>query len=258
MSVGKTSSGRLKSPVQLPIKGIGYRVPQEWKERGNVFGTSQLVAAVQRIGKALSKTNPPRMLGVADLSPHHGGWSQWHRSHQSGRDVDLLFLSVNSQGIPLDPPAQEMIHYHGSGRAYAPRGRRYKERGWRKRHFDDAGNWRVIAQLLTDPEIRVQWVFVSRALKARLLEQAKREKAPDWLVAYAELVLAQPGGVPPHDDHFHVRIYCPREDLASGCKDAGRVWAHEEAGMGRHLGGERYEPLAIRAMSAHLAWLPRL
>lgn len=257
-SVGRTSGGRLKTPARLPHRGQGYRVPREWKTRGNVYGTTQLVSAVQRVGVALSKVEPPRTLGVADLSPHHGGWTQWHRSHQNGRDVDLLFLSVDSQGLPLDPPAKEMIRYNAAGRAYAARGRSYQERGWKRRRFDDAGNWRVVAQLLTDQEIRVQWIFVSRALRERLLLQAKRENAPDWLIAYAELVLAQPAGVPPHDDHFHIRIYCPREDLAVGCQDSGRVWAHEKAGMGRHLGGERYEPLAIRVMSAHLAWLPRV
>lgn len=257
-SVGKTNRGGIQGSERLPERGQGYRVPQEWSERGNVFGTTQLVAAIKRVGRQLAQANPPRVLGVADLSPPEGGWSPWHRSHQSGRDVDFLFLSVDAQGRPMPPPRHEMIHFNGEGRAYAPKGKVYVEKGWRQRRFDDAGNWRVLSTMLTDPEIRVQWVFVSRLLKRRLLEQARRERAPDWLVDYAELVLAQPVGVPAHDDHFHIRIYCPREDLAAGCRDAGRVWAHEKAGIGRHLAGERYDPLAIRAMSAHLGWLPRL
>lgn len=257
-SLGHTSRGGLHRPARLPHEGQGYRIPEEWRERGNVFGTSQLVAAVQRVGAQVSKRLPGRTLGVADLSPHEGGWTPWHRSHQSGRDVDLLFLSVSSQGQPLAPPSQEMIHYNREGRAFAPRGKVYREAGWRGRRFDDAGNWAVVQALLTDAEIRVQWIFVSQALRARLLKQARRERAPEWVVEYAKLVLAQPGGVSAHDDHFHIRIYCPREDLDAGCRDTGRVWPHEAAGHGRHLGGERYRPIAIRAMSAHLAWMPRV
>lgn len=257
-SLGKSSRGSLRGSVRLPERGKGYKVPQEWRDRGNVFGTPQLVAAVKRIGAQLAQRSPARVLGVADLSPLHGGWSPWHRSHQSGRDVDLLFLSVNSQGRPLPPPTREMIHYNGAGRAYAPRGKVYEEPNWRVRRFDDAGNWQVVKELLTDPNIRVQWIFVSRALRARVLEQARLEKAPRWLLEYAAQVMAQPAGVSPHDDHFHVRIYCPREDLAAGCRDTGRVWSHERPGRGRDLGGERYHPLAIRAMSAHLAWMPRV
>lgn len=257
-SVGHTSRGVLRGSVRLPEQGAGYRVPTTWRERGNVFGTSQLVQAVKRVGVKLAQATPARVLGVADLSPLHGGWSQWHRSHQSGRDVDLLFLSVDAKGRPLAPPAREMIHYNGAGQAYAPRGTRYKEPRWRHRHFDDAGNWQVIKALLTDPNIRVQWIFASWAIKKRVLEQAREEDAPDWLMDYASLVIAQPSGVSAHDDHFHVRIYCPREDLASGCRDTGRVWTHERAGEGRYLDGERYNPLALRAMSAHLGWMPRI
>jgi hypothetical protein len=38
-------------------------------------------------------------------------------------------------------------------------------------------------------------------------------------------LMRQPGGVPPHDDHFHVRIYCAREDLLDGCRNLGPLRA---------------------------------
>lgn len=257
ISLGKTNRGRLRAPVRLQARGPGYQVPREWRERGNNFGTRQLVSAVKRLGLKLSQIEPARTIGVADLSPRHGGASPWHRSHQSGRDVDLLLLSVDARGRPLPPPQHEMIRYRADGRAYRARGTRYQERNWQRRRFDDRGNWRVVEGLLRDPQIRIQWIFISRALRSRLLAQAEREKAPRWLIAYAQLVMAQPAGVSAHDDHLHVRIYCPREDLKAGCRDSGQIWPHEQAGQGRYVDGEIYHPLAIRALSAHLAWIPR-
>ena len=46
-----------------------------------------------------------------------------------------------------------------------------------------------------------------------MLEYAISSGAPKSLVARAALILRQPGDSAPHDDHMHVRIFCPQNDL---------------------------------------------
>ncbi|MBW2278999.1 MAG: hypothetical protein JRF63_16020, partial [Deltaproteobacteria bacterium] len=44
------------------------------------------------------------------------------------------------------------------------------------------------------------------------------------LVERAAKVLHQPSDGYPHDDHFHVRIYCPRATNGQLCRDRGPAW----------------------------------
>ena len=59
----------------------------------------------------------------------------------------------------------------------------------------------------------------------------------------------QPGGAPPHDDHFHVRVYCSRTDRFHGCEDGGPVWQHEKKTF-KYVGPERYDPVTWRVVLA--------
>jgi penicillin-insensitive murein endopeptidase len=257
VSIGESNHGRLAQPKRLSAEGIGYTIPDTWRTRGNIYGTDELVNAVSRIGRQLHAREPGLVLGVADLSPQRGGRSSFHHSHQSGRDVDLLFLSRDEAGNALPPPQFEMIHYGSNGEAYHSRRRSpYVDPIWRKRIFDERRNWRVVEALLRDQHVRVQWIFVSRPLRAKILAAAKKENAPSWLIDYASTIMRQPMGAPPHDDHFHVRIYCPRADRRAGCEDSGPVWHHEKKRF-KYGTTERYEPTVARAAASPAAWLPR-
>ncbi|MCZ7681026.1 MAG: penicillin-insensitive murein endopeptidase [Sandaracinaceae bacterium] len=74
--------------------------------------------------------------------------------------------------------------------------------------FDDDRNWELVARLLSDPDARVQHIFVSNAIQRRLLRTAARRRAPRSVVARAEQVMVQPSHGHPHANHFHVRVYC--------------------------------------------------
>ena len=50
-----------------------------------------------------------------------------HRSHRSGRDVDLHFYSVDVKGHPIDAPHNDMIRYDGEGKPYVRRGATYDD-----------------------------------------------------------------------------------------------------------------------------------
>ena len=251
VSVGQTSGGRIHRPIQMPRRGEGYKVPQTWRERGNQWGTDELVEMIERAA-AQVRTGRRVTLGVADLSPKRGGKTMWHASHQSGRDVDLIFYSVNEKGRPLPPPEVEMVHYDKHGEPFVPRHMRstgYQEPTWQDRRFDDARNWALVEAILADRAVRVQWIFVSNKLQHRLLSWAEKHDRPRWVTEYARQIMRQPSRRAPHDDHFHVRIYCSRADREMGCVDTGPIWQHEKKSY-KYAGPESYEPSLTRALLA--------
>ena len=243
-SVGRSNAGRLLNPVRLPERGPDWIVPARWTERGALFGVQELVRGVQRAAASVRRQYPRARLGVADLSVAGGGGSRWHRSHESGRDVDLLFYTVDDRGRSLPPP-DDMVAFDETGRPKPPAAGSYEDALWSERRFDPAANWALIEALLLDPAIRVQRIFVSDGLKVLLLDHARQHGRPMWLQRYAELILLQPGDSHPHDDHFHVRIYCPRSDRYRGCEDTGPVWHHEKK-THKYSGVERYDPIRWR------------
>jgi penicillin-insensitive murein endopeptidase len=248
VSTGLSSRGRIRKPSQLPLSGAGFKVPPRWKERGFQYGVEELVAALERAAAVVRGRAKKVVLGVADLSPQRGGKSKWHSSHQSGRDVDLIFYSTDPEGHPLDPPDNDMIRYDGDGKPYVRNKAVYSDPKWEERRFDTARNWALVEALLSDPTIRVQWIFVSQPLEDRLLDYAKRHKKPRWLIEYARAVMYDPPDAPTHSDHFHLRIYCPRDDRFHGCVDRGVVWQHEKKAF-KYGGPERYDPITWRSLA---------
>jgi len=250
VSVGQSNLGRIHRPVEMPARGTGFKVPTTWRERGNQWGTDELVEVIERAAAAVHSQAGATTLGVADLSPKRGGKTIWHASHQSGRDVDLIFYSVDTRGRVLGPPEVEMVHYDGTGEPFVPRymqHRGYEEPTWAGRRFDDARNWALVEALLSDRSARVQWIFVSNKLERRLLAWAEKHERPRWVIEYARAVMKQPSAAAPHDDHFHVRLYCSRSDRALGCVDTGPVWQHEKKTY-KYAGPERYEPALTHAL----------
>ena len=249
VSVGKSNDGRIHRPVAMPSRGRGYKMPRTWRERGNRWGTDEVVAMVERVA-ARVRSQHRVTLGVADLSPKRGGKTRWHSSHHSGRDVDLIFYAVDERGRAMAPPEVEMVHFDGDGEPFVPSymlATGYAEPTWQQRRFDTRRNWALIEALLADRSVRVQWIFVSNPLKQRLLRWAERHDRPRWAIEYARLVMLQPSRAAPHDDHFHVRIYCSRADRERGCVDTGPIWQHEKKTY-KYAGPEAYDPAVTSAL----------
>jgi hypothetical protein len=87
-------------------------------------------------------------------------------------------------------------------------------------HFDPARNWALVKSLLESKKPRVQMVFCAKFL-IKLLEKEAAKEGRAALKLLHERV-RQPAGALPHDDHYHVRIYCSEEDAAEGCVDLDR------------------------------------
>ena len=212
VSFGPPGRGALLAGETLPVAGDGYRMPPTWARRGLHHGTAELVAFVVHLGRALQPVGLGRPLAVADLSPQRGGRSAWHRSHQTGRDVDLIFFARDGAGRPVVADAMRRF---GADGAVLPGA------GSPGVHFDDRANWALVRAILENPVADVQYVFVADDLKQRLLEAARAEAAPAELIAAAAELLRQPSRGLLHDDHMHVRLYCAPGDLPHGCAEVG-------------------------------------
>jgi penicillin-insensitive murein DD-endopeptidase len=209
ISMGRPNQGYIVDGVRLPDRGDGFFTREKWRERGNRYGTDELVDLITAVSRRMVAQGAPRMV-VADLSAPGGGAAlKWHRSHQTGRDVDLLFYVRDRDGKPVE--ADDMRVFDGHGRARDGSG--YK--------FDVSRNWQLVRELLVAREALVQWVFVAQPLANRMIEHAQAIGEPEVVLAKARLALRQPARSSPHDEHFHVRIYCAAADRPYGCVDVG-------------------------------------
>jgi penicillin-insensitive murein DD-endopeptidase len=224
-SGGWHASGALRHPDALRVAGDGYVVPLPWRERHSNFGSDELVRMVVRAGRAVARAYPGSIAGVGDLSRRSGGGSVEHKSHQSGRDVDIFYYAVNASGRS-EAPRGVMFHYDRSGRAVRwspPQGTARPTAQVPDVRFDIRRNWQLVRALLLDPEVEVQWIFVQRDLAARIIQYGAVEGEDPALMARAAQIVRQPSDSEPHDDHMHVRIYCDATDRGMGCADHGPV-----------------------------------
>ena len=209
VSWGPSNRGKLLNPAAVPRRGDGFEIPPLWWQRGLRWGTDEMVDLIAFLGREVSRAAPGSVVGIGDVSLRRGGPSAWHRSHQTGRDVDLVFFVRDGQGHPVREHA--MRRFDGDGRL----------RGAGDLYFDVERNWLLVRALIANPVARVQFVFVYDPLKQLLLDHARAIGEPDYLIEMASYIMHQPGDSLPHDDHFHVRVYCDAYDLGMGCQDRG-------------------------------------
>ena len=155
-------------------------------------------------------------MGVGNVSVREGGKTRWHASHQSGRDVDIAMFGRDGRGRSVSP--RNFTKYDRA--LQSPAGLT----------FDVTRNTDLVRTLLTDPEYQVQWIFIARWLRSRLLANAKKRGFDPDLVERMAKVMKQPGDSAPHDDHFHLRLYCSVEDRMYGCTERGPVWPWVDLG----------------------------
>lgn len=211
LSVGSPGSGALVNGQKLPLEGRGYRVVAQTRARSFVFGTEELIGVIQRAARRVRKDHPGSVLHVGNLSRKRGGNIPQSVTHNSGRDVDLLFYALDEAGEKTTP-AFARFDRNGEARV-----------GERTLSFDATRNWALVHALLRDRKAQVQSILVARWLKPMLLEQAKKTGARTWIVKRAKEVLRQPSRSGAHDDHFHVRVACAHHERLRGCINAGYV-----------------------------------
>jgi penicillin-insensitive murein endopeptidase len=243
VSHGRSFEGHLRNSAQLPPQGEGYVVPKRWVRRGNQHGTDELITMIVRVARRVHRETG-EALGVADLSPKMGGPTPWHRSHQTGRDVDLLLFAVDRKGNPL--PADAMVPFKEDGSSYTvdSHGKRRS-----KRYFDAERNWALIRAVLEEPTVEVQYIYVYEPLKQLMIEHALEAGEPNGIIEHASAVMEQPVDSSKHDDHIHVRIYCPESDRMFGCRDGWvRPWHKKlyKYGWEAFVSSAQYVPAAVQ------------
>jgi penicillin-insensitive murein endopeptidase len=179
-------------------------VPARWRARGSQYGTDELVWLITAVGQRVAAELPGHKLGVADLSRAGGGLGPHHRSHQTGRDVDLLFFVTDRSGRSV--MLEEMRHFGEDGTTVD---------GGPPLRFDVRRTWVVVRALATTPGVELEHLFIFAPLRSMLLDHARAIGEPESLVAWAGELLSQPADSAPHDDHLHVRIRCPAGDAGA-------------------------------------------
>lgn len=210
ISYGRSNRGVLIDGVKLPDSGVGFTTRDVWAQRGNRYGTDELVSLLKGVSKRMKKKVKDVRLVVADLSGDAGGAKkQFHASHQSGRDVDILYYMRGPDGKPFE--ADAMHTFDRRGVAIDGSGVR----------LDIPRTWLLVKELLTADEAYVQYIFMYRPFVEKVIDYAQRQNEDPKLIRRAMWALKQPGDSAPHNDHMHVRVYCAETDRQFGCQDMG-------------------------------------
>lgn len=197
ISIGRHNTGRLLNGREIrESEHVRLKRPH-----GDHHGTDELVTLLERSAATVAEQFPGSRLTIGDLSRRRGGRFRPHRSHRSGRDVDVGFYIVDGQGELVYP--DRFIDFR-------PDGTTRTNPDWR---FDDARNWALVAAMVAQDEAPVQYMFVANWLKRRLLAHAEQIGAPAEVIERAAAILDQPRRGGRHEDHFHVRVYCALDDL---------------------------------------------
>lgn len=210
-SIGFPWRGSLARGVRL-VPSANLRYVPEYAPTGHFYGTWQLVQLLERAAQRVAVKKPGARLSVGELSGPQGGNLPGHASHESGRDVDVGFYMLDARGRPYD--AFAFANFDDRGRGQKPN---------EGLTFDVERNWELVSRLVTDGDARVQYVFVSQGLRWLLLQEAKRQNAPEVVLERAARVMVPPRERHPHGNHFHVRVYCGPHERPK-CSDQGPYW----------------------------------
>ena len=193
-SVGRPSRGRLVRGVQLPQDGAYYR-----RRPSKSYGTQHTIDHTRAAIRAVKHKHPSvHKLAIGDISRQKGGPIKGHRSHQSGRDIDIgLYFKRTPKGYP-----KEFVHAN-TGR------------------LDVDATWTLIEALSRSygrpggPE----YIFLDYKVQARLYKHAQskgvKKSKLDRIFQYPKGRHERDGLVrhePNHADHIHVRFSCPAKD----------------------------------------------
>ena len=213
-SVGVPHRGVLTRAVELGRSGPGY---VRYRPQGAYYwGTPELVGVIEAAARrVVDECGNGSLLVVGDLSARRGGRIERHQSHRTGRDADLLFYVMSPGGAPLASPG--FVSFGADGLAPVPGTRQFVR-------FDVERNWQLVKACLTSSRASVQRLYVSHELEALMIDYARARGEDAALVWHAEMVLTEPGDSAPHDDHFHLRVACTRQQAIGGCDGGGPYW----------------------------------
>jgi murein endopeptidase len=184
-SLGSPNRGKLRNGMPLP-EGPGWRLRTH---RPRTYGTTNTIYALVDAFEDFSERYPtgPK-IRVGELARRTGGRVPPHRSHRSGRDIDI---------------------------GYIFRGIDDGEHRWKYmnvRNFDAEKNWALVQELLETEQ--VQTIYIAKKLQKLLHKEAKKHLPPEQLAALFEYPLTPESPHAKiqhwrgHSNHMHVRFLC--------------------------------------------------
>jgi len=193
-SIGRTNGGQLVDGRCLKPEGPGFLQ----RKPGAACGTDEAVLLLMfAIGEVLREypDSPPVVIGA--LSRPEGGPLAPHKSHQSGRDVDVGLYAVNGR------PLANFVELPPDG-------------------TDFEKTFLLMVNLMATG--RVSRILVNYALQPHLYRAAQAmgydERQLAWIFQFPRGPKAKAGVIRHargHKRHFHVRFKCPDGD--SECVD---------------------------------------
>ena len=213
-SIGTYTNGCLIGSVTLPIDGKGYQVMR--LSRNRIYGHPNLIHFIEQLGDYVATQHASNLL-IGDLGQLHGGRTpSGHRSHQNGLDVDIWFMLSTASNLT----EQEREHLSASSMLSSVDKIALSQ--WHSAHEQ------ILKTAAELPE--VERIFVNPVIKRELCKHAPANNR-EWLRKIRPWWK--------HDDHFHVRLRCPKdspncehqEPLAAGdgCDSDLAWWFSAEA-----------------------------
>lgn len=249
-SIGGVVHGYLVESRAVPQPHPGLAFLNVQYDRGLIYSTDRMVRLLEGAAAHVRDHFPDSTVYLGNLGNPGGGDIPYSVSHNSGRDADLAFFLHDEQGRPAVP--DDLVPLDENGEHETDDGRVLS--------FDPARNWRLVEGIIEAGGDQLQYIFVSNSLRRMLLEQAREVDAPARVVRRARALLHQPYGALPHNDHFHVRIYCSKVDVKSGCWDRGtrHAWYDHHASARWKALAKARELVAAEEASVREAALHRL
>jgi LysM repeat protein len=182
ISIGRPTKGRLYNGVQLPDTDYyDVRRPEE------AWGSSHTVEILQTALATFRRDSGyDGKIIVASLSKQNGGRFRPHRSHQSGRDVDIRLPKKRGADLKSDDPGD----------------------------IDWDASWKMIDAFIDTGEI--EYIFLDYSRQKRLYDAARKAGASsdelDKAIQYPRARKTNNGVVrhaEGHMVHIHVRVECP-------------------------------------------------
>jgi len=229
LSLRNPNDGSLRGGVPLPLTAPGLRFNPRRNPAAR-YGTVEVVRGLVSAGARVNRDLGGLPVTVNDLSYAQGGPLPHHRSHQSGRDVDVFFYQLGPDGKPIESvgaffdPSGAGVDFHDLSDPSddVPL------------TIDIPRTWLFLQTLIEDERAQLQQILVAEHLRVLLLDYARAQQVSARTIQRFEEMSCQPSY--PHDDHFHFRFFCAPDDIAEGCRDSQPTYPWhlerlEEAGV---------------------------
>jgi LysM repeat protein/murein endopeptidase len=183
ISIGRPARGRLVRGVELPDRPDLYSRRKPEEAYGSTHAITQLLVAITRFRH---ETGFKRTISIGGISKARGGRFRPHKSHQSGRDIDIRMpLLASSEG----------------------------KKNTTSGDVDWKLTWRLMHAFIASGE--VEYIFLDHGLQKKLYKAARevgatKEELAGW-IQWPNKAKTNKGvvrHVKGHRVHFHVRIRC--------------------------------------------------